>query len=133
MIHSFSSPRGDFIILTKYYIDVTNNELVFVPSRGFHYINLNKNFNETILKQFSSPRGDFIILTIICLNITCTQRTVFVPSRGFHYINYPKFNMDKNYALFSSPRGDFIILTYNIENNQIYEISFRPLAGISLY
>ena len=58
---------------------------VLVPSRGFHYINEEREVMVGTLK-FSSPRGDFIILT--------SQKIGRIKKRKF-----------------SSPRGDFIILT----------------------
>ena len=44
---------------------------VLVPSRGFHYINEEREVMVGTLK-FSSPRGDFIILTIFLLSNTKT-------------------------------------------------------------
>ena len=60
----FSSPRGDFIILTIKKVDVSGKPYkVLVPSRGFHYINKEMVNNGIAEDMFSSPRGDFIILT----------------------------------------------------------------------
>ena len=76
----FSSPRGDFIILTYNGKQGYANDRVFVPSRGFHYINKSKLTIEQ-LYEFSSPRGDFIILTNLYVIKNCFHEN-FRPLAG---------------------------------------------------
>ena len=70
-------------------IDAYARMLVFVPYRGFYFLNnyiFTQEFSKEIL--FSSPIGAFIFL--IGLNWDCINLydgLVFVPYRGFYFLN----------------------------------------------
>ena len=130
----FSSPHGDFFILTRkkkwqriglwqvlvpswgfLYINRKNSRFsininVLVPSWGFLYINIQNSDGLLSAEMFSSPHGDFFILTMHEIDSRCFL------------------------SLFSSPHGDFFILTASrYINDEEIEYSSRPLMGISLY
>ena len=135
MLLEFSSPHGDFFILTDIFGKFFNwIKTVLVPSWGFLYINnLQKEVKEGEKRLFSSPHGDFFILTHYKIRYPGRKR-VLVPSWGFLYINEEGSYICEAYGEFSSPHGDFFILTERFPNfGRSSTVSSRPLMGISLY
>ena len=84
---------------------------VFVPYRGFYFLNKNRRYNELCEFVFSSPIGAFIFLILNrfkvyksdidrfsspigafiflmdCINLYDELYSVFVPYRGFYFLN----------------------------------------------
>ena len=83
---AFSSPRGDFIILTTFVSLLLDYEVtVLVPLRGFHYINLgSQDWTVTIFVLVPLRGFHYINLNKYYIDVT---NNVLVPLRGFHYIN----------------------------------------------
>ena len=59
---------------------------VFVPYRGFYFLNKNRRYNELCEFVFSSPIGAFIFL-IQLHGANQILILVFVPYRGFYFLN----------------------------------------------
>ena len=85
---------------------------VFVPYRGFYF--LNKRARKYSVHTFlsSSPIGAFIFLIIPKRSINIDDFLVFVPYRGFYFLNRKIMKTDelKKEREFSSPIGAFIFL-----------------------
>ena len=112
----FSSPIGAFIFLidSEEEIDAYARMLVFVPYRGFYFLNnyiFTQEFSKEIL--FSSPIGAFIFLINgkrCALHRDCWLG-VFVPYRGFYFLNWYDVSLKTDSDItFSSPIGAFIFL-----------------------
>ena len=130
---------------------------VFVPYRGFSFLNLNLLIRW--LKRrlwFSSPIGAFLFLTVYMVHscwavivpfsspigafLFLTQRhlmsrsrvAVFVPYRGFSFLNAKVKELEEKFAkMFSSPIGAFLFLTDDgIYYTDKWDCSFRPLSGL---
>ena len=81
---------------------------VFVPYRGFYFLNKNRRYNELCEFVFSSPIGAFIFL------IDIDSSLIFASCFGF-----------------SSPIGAFIFLIIALQDF-LFDVScsFRPLSGL---
>ena len=60
---------------------------VFVPYRGFYFLNKNRRYNELCEFVFSSPIGAFIFLISQQVFEAIQTIYVFVPYRGFYFLN----------------------------------------------
>ena len=60
---------------------------VFVPYRGFYFLNKNRRYNELCEFVFSSPIGAFIFLIEHSIFVSYDIDKVFVPYRGFYFLN----------------------------------------------
>ena len=61
---------------------------VFVPYRGFYFLNKNRRYNELCEFVFSSPIGAFIFLIEKEEYVKFMyNEKVFVPYRGFYFLN----------------------------------------------
>ena len=92
-------------------IDAYARMLVFVPYRGFYFLNMENNYKELNNLLFSSPIGAFIFL--IELSVSKRNSNFYFefssPIGAFIFLIDPYSEMKKE-LLFSSPIGAFIFL-----------------------
>ena len=105
----FSSPIGAFIFLINIqalYLKIRSK--VFVPYRGFYFLNTVKRMQDiNQVSVFVPYRGFYFLNNCEKSNKKAINECVFVPYRGFYFLNR---------------RNDFVC---NATNK-----SFRPLSGL---
>ena len=133
-MNEFSSPIGAFIFLMCDYDYILLDLYVFVPYRGFYFLNLiclnpfGKSPN-----RFSSPIGAFIFLIKKLFDMFKAGQTVFVPYRGFYFLNIHCICIQKECEKFSSPIGAFIFLIRKELANHEFCIMFSSPIGAFIF
>ena len=83
---------------------------VFVPYRGFYFLNKNRRYNELCEFVFSSPIGAFIFLIEVMLFIGSTPEFSSPIGAFIFLISKYENTFEINIFKFSSPIGAFIFL-----------------------
>ena len=112
-------------------LHMRTTQRVFVPYRGFYF--LNKRARKYSVHTFlsSSPIGAFIFLIIPKRSINIDDFLVFVPYRGFYFLNRKIMKTDelKKEREFSSPIGAFIFLINTGKKLRRQQKVFVPYRG----
>ena len=106
---------------------------VFVPYRGFYFLNKNRRYNELCEFVFSSPIGAFIFLiTNKQYNTHRLVREFSSPIGAFIFLIVQLYLHHVLAIMFSSPIGAFIFLIDDVQavNDRVYVKGFRPLSGL---
>ena len=129
----FSSPIGAFIFLINIqalYLKIRSK--VFVPYRGFYFLNTVKRMQDINQVSVFVPYRGFYFLNLYGTSYYKKSGPVFVPYRGFYFLNNCEKSNKKaiNECVFVPYRGFYFLNRRNDFVCNATNKSFRPLSGL---